>query len=136
MNADGSDYAYSTFTDSQLHDWAVSKGLIEPEAKKQRKQLLELIKTPYNEAASSFYETWSDSQLVSVFSNQRAPFDTVADSFRFDSVIGLPSMVSSRPKPPKLERVSSISWRRTTMERRTPVSISTMSQFLLPAIIR
>lgn len=92
QTVDGSDYAYSTFTDSQLHEWAVSKGLIEPEAKKQRKQLLELIKTPYNEAASSFYETWSDSQLVSVFLVLFAPFDAAADFCPSGSVIGQLSM--------------------------------------------
>jgi len=60
---DARDYAYSSWTDSDLHSWAVSKNLVEPESKKTRNELLEIVKHPYNEAASHIYDTWSDSYL-------------------------------------------------------------------------
>lgn len=62
---DSKDYVYSTWTDSDLHSWAVSKGLVEPTAPpKQRADLLALIKKPYNEASAHVYDSWSDSTLV------------------------------------------------------------------------
>lgn len=60
---DSRDYVYSSWSDSDLHSWLVSKGLVEPEAKKQRRELLDLIKTPYNEATTHAYEAWGDSAL-------------------------------------------------------------------------
>ncbi|GAA6042300.1 hypothetical protein NBRC10512_002587, partial [Rhodotorula toruloides] len=60
---DTRDYVYSTWTDSDLHSWAVSKGLVKPEEKKRRDELLDLVRKPYSDATSHVYEAWSDSYL-------------------------------------------------------------------------
>jgi hypothetical protein len=58
------DYVYSSWTDSDLHAWAVEHGLVKPEQKKRREEYLDLIRKPYTDAASNIYDTWSDSYLV------------------------------------------------------------------------
>lgn len=70
---DARDYVYSSWTDSDLHSWAVEHNLVKPEQKKRRDEYLDLIRTPYNNAANNVYDTWSDSYLVSSHSRTRLP---------------------------------------------------------------
>ena len=46
-----------------MKDWCVKKGLIKSDAQTTRDQLLDAIKTPYNDASDHIYDTWSDSYL-------------------------------------------------------------------------
>lgn len=62
----GSRYVYSSWSDSDLKAWAVKHGLVKSDAQTTRDQLLDAIKTPYNDASDHIYDTWSDSYLVSL----------------------------------------------------------------------
>lgn len=59
------DFVYSSWTDSDLHNWAVEHDLVKSEQRKRRDEYLDLIRKPYNDAANNVYDTWSDSRLVS-----------------------------------------------------------------------
>lgn len=63
--SDGRDYVYSTWSDSDLRSYLIEKGLIKSDAKKRRDELLDLIRKPYNDAATNVYDTWSDNVIVS-----------------------------------------------------------------------
>jgi hypothetical protein len=63
--ADGRDYVYSSWKDSDLHNWLVKKNLVRSTPVQKRDDLLEAIRRPYAEATSNVYDTWSDSYIVS-----------------------------------------------------------------------
>lgn len=63
--ADGRDYVYSSWTDTELHSWLANKGLVKSTPVKKRDELLDLIRKPYADATSNVYESWSDSHMVS-----------------------------------------------------------------------
>lgn len=62
---DGRDYVYSTWTDSDLRNFLVDKGLLKTNAQAKRDEMLDMIRQPYNDAANNVYDTWSDNFIVS-----------------------------------------------------------------------
>jgi hypothetical protein len=57
---DASDYVYSTWTDNQLKDYLVEKGVIKSNSKAKRDELLTQMNSAYSSAATNVYDTWSD----------------------------------------------------------------------------
>lgn len=133
------DFVYSSWTDSDLHNWAVEHDLVKSEQRKRRDEYLDLIRKPYNDAANNVYDTWSDSRLVSYlflltlgFKNLRsAPFPEVLRTDHSSSVTrsarGSRSTTWSRPArlPPAMS--CSTSCPATTTAPATPVSPSLLA---------
>ena len=63
------DYVYSTWDDSQMKDYLVSRGVIKSDAQKTRDQYLKLMKEHYAAVANPIWEAWSDSYIVSSSKN-------------------------------------------------------------------
>lgn len=61
---EASDYVWSTWNDSELHDYAVSKGLLsDSDPTPARKDLITLVSDSYNNVSNNAYDTWSDSRM-------------------------------------------------------------------------
>ena len=63
---DSKDYVYSTWTDNQLRDYLVKKGVIKSNQQATRDQLLTFMRNAYANATDPVWEAWSESYLVSV----------------------------------------------------------------------
>lgn len=61
------DYVYSTWTDSQLHQWLEDKGLIKTKTQATRDELLAKIEKPFASTQAAVYHSWSDSYIVRFF---------------------------------------------------------------------
>lgn len=58
------DYIYSTWDDSQMKDYLVSRGALKSDAQKTRDQYLKLMKEHYATVANPVWQAWSDSYIV------------------------------------------------------------------------
>jgi hypothetical protein len=62
---DSRDYVYSTWDESQLRNWLVSKGAIKSNEQKTRDEMLKLMRDYYAKAADPAWSAWSDSYIRS-----------------------------------------------------------------------
>ena len=60
------DYVYSTWDDSQMKDYLVSRGVLKSDAQKTRDQYLQLMKDNYAAVADPVWQAWSDSYIVGI----------------------------------------------------------------------
>lgn len=60
------DYVYSTWDDSKMKGYLVSRGVLKSDAQKTRDQYLKLMKEHYAAAADPVWQAWSDSYIVCV----------------------------------------------------------------------
>jgi len=58
------DYIYSTWDDSQMKDYLVSRGVLKSNAQKTRDQYLKLMKENHAAVADPIWQAWSDSYMV------------------------------------------------------------------------
>lgn len=58
------DYVYSTWGDTQMKEYLVSRGVLKSDAQKTRDQYLKLMKEHYAAVADPVWQAWSDSYLV------------------------------------------------------------------------
>lgn len=63
---ESSDYVYSTWDDSQMKNYLVSRGVLKSDAQKTRDQYLQLMKENYAAVADPVWQAWSDSYIVCV----------------------------------------------------------------------
>ncbi|KAK4704007.1 hypothetical protein P7C70_g2212, partial [Phenoliferia sp. Uapishka_3] len=64
-----SDYIWSTWTDTELFDYAAKKGWTTPDKKSTREELLPKVKESYDSISKNAYDTWSDSKIKSWLNN-------------------------------------------------------------------
>jgi Putative nuclear envelope organisation protein len=64
---DTKDYVYSSWDESQLKDWLVSKGAIKSDQQKSRDEMLKLMHKYYAKVADPTWSAWSDSYMVMPF---------------------------------------------------------------------
>ena len=58
------DYVYSTWADTQMKEYLVSRGVLKSDAQKTRDQYLKLMKEHYAAVADPVWQAWSDSYIV------------------------------------------------------------------------
>lgn len=63
---DSKDYVYSSWDDSQMREYLVSRGVIKSDAHKTRDQYLKLMREHYASVANPVWEAWSDSYIVRI----------------------------------------------------------------------
>jgi hypothetical protein len=56
-------YIWSSWSDTQLHDWLVSHNIIRSEAKIQRDKLVKMVADNYASAQDTIWGAWSDTQM-------------------------------------------------------------------------
>jgi O-methyltransferase involved in polyketide biosynthesis len=56
-------YVWSSWTDSELHDWLVAHGIVRSEARIQRDKLVKMVGDNYANAQDTVWSAWSDSQM-------------------------------------------------------------------------
>ena len=61
---DSKDYVYSTWTDSQLHDYLVEKNIIKSSDHPTRDQMLAYMRDSYAAVTEPIWKAWSDSYIV------------------------------------------------------------------------
>ena len=62
---DTKDHVYSTWSDNQLRDYLIEKGIIKSDEQKTRDQLLSYMRDAYASVMNPVYNAWSDSYIVS-----------------------------------------------------------------------
>jgi hypothetical protein len=81
---DSKDYIYSTWSDSDLKDYLVKKGVIKSDSQKKRDELLGLMKTSYASVANPVWEAWSDSYMRQWLLDQNLISPTTPPTTRAD----------------------------------------------------
>lgn len=61
---DSKDYVYSSWDDTQMKGYLVSRGVLKSDAQKTRDQYLKLMKEHYAVVADPVWQAWSDSYIV------------------------------------------------------------------------
>jgi hypothetical protein len=57
------DSVYSTWSDSDLHDWLVAHGVIKSDARVAREKLLRMVQDNYAHAQDTLWSAWTDNQM-------------------------------------------------------------------------
>ncbi|KZV62955.1 hypothetical protein PENSPDRAFT_758355 [Peniophora sp. CONT] len=69
------DWAYSTWTDSQFHDFLVEKGLVKSQQQATRDEMINQFNSWYHSAVDPAYDAWSDSYLNEwLYTHNVSPF--------------------------------------------------------------
>ena len=61
---DSKDYVYSTWDDTRMKGYLVSRGVLKSDSQKTRDQYLKLMKEHYAAVADPVWQAWSDSYIV------------------------------------------------------------------------
>lgn len=63
LNLPPQDYVWSSWNDSQLHQWLVEYNIIKPDAEIKHDKMLKLVQDNYLSATNAVWDAWTESEI-------------------------------------------------------------------------